>query len=58
MKIHPVGREYFHADRWTDMRKLVFAFRPKFANALLKKWGGGGVTKRTKSNIYAIEVST
>jgi hypothetical protein len=31
MKIHPVGDELFHADRWTDgqtnMTKLIFAFR-------------------------------
>ena len=32
MKIRPVGAEFFHADRRTDMTKLLVAFR-KFANA-------------------------
>ena len=27
MKIHPVGTELFHADRRTDMTKLIVAFR-------------------------------
>ena len=31
MKIHPVGGELFHADRRTDMTKLIVAFR-NFAN--------------------------
>ena len=31
MKIRPVGAELFHADRRTDMRKLILAFR-HFAN--------------------------
>ena len=26
MKILPVGAELVHADRWTDMRKLIVAF--------------------------------
>jgi len=32
MKIHPVGTELFHADRRTNMTKLIVAFR-SFANA-------------------------
>jgi hypothetical protein len=32
-KIRPVGAESFHADRRTDMTKLMVAFR-NFANAL------------------------
>jgi hypothetical protein len=32
MKIRPVGKELFHADRRTDMTKLTVAFR-NFANA-------------------------
>jgi hypothetical protein len=31
IKIHPVGAEFFHADRWTDMMKLIVTFY-KFAN--------------------------
>ena len=27
MKIRPVGAELFHADSWTDMTKLIVAFR-------------------------------
>jgi len=37
MKIHPVGAEFFHADRQTDgqkdMTKLIVAYR-NFANPL------------------------
>jgi len=32
MKIHPVGAEFFHADRGTDETTLIVAFR-NFANA-------------------------
>ena len=32
MKIRPVGAELFYADRRTDMKKLIVAFR-NFANA-------------------------
>ena len=32
MKILPAGAELFHADRWTDMTKLIVTFR-NFANA-------------------------
>ena len=32
MKIRPLGAEMFHADRQTDMTKLIVAFR-NFANA-------------------------
>jgi len=32
MKIRPLGAELFHADRRTDMTKLLVAFR-SFANA-------------------------
>jgi len=32
MKIRPVGAELFHADRRTDIMKLIIAFR-NFANA-------------------------
>ena len=35
VKIRPVGAELFHADRRSDMRKLVVAFRD-FANATIK----------------------
>ena len=31
MKIRPVGTEFFHAVRWTDMTKLIASFRT-FAN--------------------------
>ena len=31
-KIRPVGAELFHAERWTDMKRLIVAFR-NFANA-------------------------
>ena len=36
MKIRPVGAELFHADRRTDMMKLIVVFRD-FANAPKKK---------------------
>ena len=32
MKMCPVGAELFHADGWTDMTKLIVAFR-NFVNA-------------------------
>ena len=32
MKIRPIGADFFHADGWTDMTKLIVAFRD-FANA-------------------------
>ena len=32
MKIHPVGAELFHADRRTDITKVIMAFR-NIANA-------------------------
>jgi hypothetical protein len=32
MKICPMGAEMFHADRWTDMTKLIIALC-NFANA-------------------------
>jgi len=32
MEIRPVGAKLFHADRRTDMTKLIFAFR-NFTNA-------------------------
>jgi hypothetical protein len=32
MKIRPMGAELFHVDGWTDMTKLIVAFR-NFANA-------------------------
>jgi hypothetical protein len=32
MKIHPVGHEFFHAERRTDTMKLIVVFR-NFANA-------------------------
>jgi hypothetical protein len=32
MKIHLMGVEVFHADRWTDMMKLIVDFH-NFANA-------------------------
>ena len=31
MKISPIGAEFFHADKQTDMTKLIVAFR-SFAN--------------------------
>jgi hypothetical protein len=34
-----VGVEFFHADRRTDITKLIFAYR-NFANASKKKWEG------------------
>jgi len=41
MKILPVEAELFHADRRTDMTKLIVAFR-NFANAPKKDlWSGG-----------------
>jgi hypothetical protein len=36
MKIRPVGVELLHAVRWTDMTKLIVAFR-NFANAPKKQ---------------------
>ena len=39
MKIRPVGAELFHADRQTDMTKLIFTFR-NFANASKIRLGG------------------
>jgi len=36
MKIRPVEADMFHADRRTDLTKLIFTFR-NFANAS-KKW--------------------
>ena len=35
MKIRQVGAELFHADRWTDMMNLLFAFH-NFVNACKK----------------------
>ena len=32
MKIHPVGAEFFHADGWTGMTKLIVTLG-NFANA-------------------------
>ena len=32
IKIRPVGAEFFHADRRTDMTKLIVGFRNFFAN--------------------------
>ena len=37
MKILPVGAQLFHADRRTDMTKLIVAFG-KLANAPENKW--------------------
>jgi len=37
MKIPPVGAELLHADRRTDMTKLIVTFH-NFANASNKKW--------------------
>jgi len=37
MKIHPVGANLFHVDRWTDMTKLLVAFR-NLANVQKKEW--------------------
>jgi hypothetical protein len=36
IKIHPVGAELLHVDRWTDMRKLTVAFRT-FANVAINE---------------------
>jgi hypothetical protein len=36
IKIRPVGAELFHADRQTDMKRLIFAFR-NLANVPKKK---------------------
>jgi hypothetical protein len=38
MKIRPVGAELFHADRRTDMTKLMVVFR-NFAKAPKKEQG-------------------
>ena len=48
MKIRPVGTEFFHADRWTYMTKLIVAFR-NFANA--PKIGTGEIA-RNQINIW------
>jgi hypothetical protein len=40
MKIRPVGAELFHADRRTDMTKLMVAFRD-FTNALTNEKSQG-----------------
>jgi hypothetical protein len=40
MEIRPVGAELFHADGWTDMTKLIVAFR-NFANKP-KNWESVG----------------
>jgi len=44
MKIHPVGAELSHGDRWTngqtDMLKLTVAFC-NFANMPKERWEGG-----------------
>jgi hypothetical protein len=37
MKIRPVGTEFLHADRRTDMTKLIVAFRP-FGNVSKKEF--------------------
>ena len=37
MKIRPVGAELFHADGWTDIKKLTVVFR-NFANAPKNFW--------------------
>ena len=36
MKIRPVGAELFHADGWTDMKKLIVTFR-NFCDCALKR---------------------
>ena len=46
MKIRPVGDELFHADRRTDMTKLIVAFR-NFASAPKKE------TKTVEDQKYA-----
>jgi len=38
MKIRPVGAEFFHADRQTDVTKLIVVFR-SFSNAPKKRIG-------------------
>jgi len=37
MKIRPVGAEVFDADGWTDMTKLIVAFR-NLANSPENEW--------------------
>ena len=49
MKIHSVGDELLHANRRTDMAKLIVAFRD-YANAL-KKSEGKGFTDLRHDNI-------
>jgi hypothetical protein len=39
MKIRPVGAELFHADRQTDMTKLIVSLS-SFSNAPIKKVNG------------------
>jgi len=38
MKIRPMGVEFFNADGWTDMSKLIVAFHD-FVKSAKKRWG-------------------
>ena len=49
MKMPPVGAELLHADRRTDMTKLIVAFR-NFANASKMGKQKGYIKKRSKSD--------
>ena len=57
MKIHPVGTEFYHADRQTDMTKLIVAFS-NFPNAARADvLSGGGTAVRSTAGLTAPTVS-
>ena len=51
-----MGVELFHADRQTDMTKLIFAFRT-FADAPKNAHGLGSLTAVTSSLVTAVVVA-
>jgi len=53
MVIHPVGAELLHADRRTDITKLIVAFR-SFANAPKKRGATFKDLKFTRNDLKEI----
>ena len=56
MKIRPVGAKLFHVDGWTDMKKLIVAFR-NFAKAPKKdgvKWQGDLYQQAVETSYIAL----
>ena len=56
IKIRPVGAELFHADKGTDMKKLIVALR-NFANALKKLFRNAPCICKV-TNLYKIKFAS